>query len=243
MSSANRYLQDVFIPQYWQQNIEVMARNEAFGFTPIPEHINLNEVCVMKDYRKIRSDHTFSYGNKFYRIESPLKRSIAKQRIEIRTHNNKSFTAYFAGRRLAVSEVIEPTQPSMFDLDIRKKLDVLKLADELINVTEAARISGVSRDTIYRHRQILKNHGPEGLKRQMAKDHHHKNRADKNLEKTVVGFSLDNPHLGQSQASRQMKKIYKIDISPSGVRGIWLRAQMQTTALRPQKSNSMAVGS
>ncbi len=77
----------------------------------------------------------------------------------------------------------------------------------------------------------------------MAKDHHHKNRADKNLEKTVVGFSLDNPHLGQSQASRQMKKIYKIDISPSGVRGIWLRAQMQTTALRPQKSNSMAVGS
>ena len=238
--SANRYLQDVFIPQYWQENIEVMARNETSEFTPIPEHINLDDVCVMKDYRKIRNDHTFSYGNKFYLIESPLKRSIAKQRIEIRTHDNKGFTAYFAGRRLTVSEVIEPTKPSMFDLDIQKKLNVLKLADELSNVTEAARISGVSRDTIYRHRQILKTQGPEGLKRQITKNHHHKNRADKNLEKTVVEFSLDNPHLGQSQVSRQIKKVYEIDISPSGVRGIWLRAEMQTTALRLQKSNSMA---
>ena len=240
MDGANRHLQEVFIPQYWQENIEVMARNETSEFTPIPEHINLDDVCVMKDYRKIRNDHTFSYANKFYLIESPLKRSIAKQRIEIRIRDKEGFTAYFAGRRLAVSEVIEPTKPSMFDLDIQKKLDVLKLADELGNVTEAARISGVSRDTIYRHRQIIKNHGPEGLKRQITKDHHHKNRADKTLEKTVVEFSLDNPHLGQSQVSRQMKKVYKIDISPSGIRGIWLRAEMQTTALRLQKSNSMA---
>ena len=108
MYSANRHLQDVFIPQYWQENIEVIARNETSGFAPIPEHVNLDDVCVMKDYRKIRNDHTFSYGNKFYLIESPLKRSIAKQRIEIRTYDNEGFTAYFAGRRLVVSEVIEP---------------------------------------------------------------------------------------------------------------------------------------
>jgi hypothetical protein len=43
-----------------------------------------DDVCVQKEYRKIRNDHTFSYGNKFYLIESPLKHSIAKQKIEIR---------------------------------------------------------------------------------------------------------------------------------------------------------------
>jgi len=240
-SSANRYLQKVFIPQYWQKHIEVNARNESSEFTAVPEHINLDDVCVMKDYRKIRNDHTFSYGNKFYLIESPLKRSIAKQRIEIRTRDNNGFSAYFAGRPLKVSEVIEPTKPSLFDVDIQKKLDVLKLADELNNVSEAAKISGVSRDTIYRHRHILKTQGPEGLKRQVTKDHYHKNRADRTLEKTVIEFSLDNPHLGQSQVSRQMKKVFKIDISASGVRGIWLRAQMQTTALRLHKSNAMAI--
>ena len=239
MPGANAYLQSTFIPSFWHNHIQVVARSNVSEFTAIPEHINLDDVCVMKDYRKIRSDHTFSYGNKFYLIESPLKRSIAKQRIEIRTRDDQGFIAYFAGRRLAVSEVIEPTKPSMFDLDVQKKLDVLKLADTLNNVTEAARISGVSRDTIYRHRHILNQHGPQGLKRQITKDHHHKNRADRNLEKTVLEFSLDNPHLGQAQISRQMKKVYKIEISPSGVRSIWLRAQMQTTALRLQKSNSV----
>jgi len=37
----------------------------------------------------------------------------------------------------------------MFDLDIQKKLDVLKLADALNNVTEATRLSGVSHDTTF----------------------------------------------------------------------------------------------
>ena len=241
MDSANSYLQGTFIPRFWDKNIKVMPRNNTAEFTAVPEHINLDDVCVVKDYRKIRSDHTFSYGNKFYLIESPLKRSIAKQRIEIRTQDSKGFTAYFAGRRLAVSEVIEPTKPTMFDLDIQKKLEVLTLADELDNVSEAARISGVSRDTIYRHRRIIKEQGPEGLKRQITKDLHHKNRADKTLEKKVVELSLDNPHLGQCQVARQIKKVHKVDISASGVRNIWLREQMQTTALRLQKSNSMAI--
>ena len=239
MDSANRYLQGTFIPQFWDKNIKVMARNDTAEFTAIPEHINLNDVCVVKEYRKIRNDHTFSYGNKLYLIESPLKCSIAKQRIEIRTQDSNGFTAYFAGRCLAVSEVIEPTKPTMFDLDIQKKLDVLTLADELDNVSEAARISGVSRDSIYRLRRIIKEQGPEGLKRQITKDLYHKNRADKTLEKKVVELSLDNPHLGRGQISRQIKKLYKIDISATGVRNIWVRGQMQTIGLRLQKSNFM----
>jgi len=104
MDPANRYLQETFIPQYWQKQIQVNARSASSEFTALPAHIDLEEVCVMKDYRKIRNDHTFSYGNKFYLIESPLKRSIAKQRIEIRTRDNDGFSVYFAGRQLKVSE-------------------------------------------------------------------------------------------------------------------------------------------
>ena len=114
MDAANHYLQREFIPSVWDKTIRVVARNDAAEFTPVPEHIDLNDVCVMKDYRKIRSDHTFSYGNTFYLIESPLKRSIANQRIEIRTKDDNGFTAYFAGRRLEVSEVIEPTKNNGF---------------------------------------------------------------------------------------------------------------------------------
>ena len=240
MDSANRYLQDVFIPSFWRDQIEVMSRNEDSEFTPVPSHINLDDVCVVKDYRKIRSDHTFSYGNKFYLIESPLKHSIAKQKIEIRTGQDDGFEAYFAGRHLAVSEVIEPTKPSMFDLDIQKKLEVLELAEKLQNVSEAARLSGVSRDTIHRHRKLIKEGGVQALKRQIRVGHIHQNRTDQEVASTVVEFSLDNPHLGQVQVSNQLNKHYQIELSPSGVRNVWLRENMQTCALRLHKKESLS---
>ncbi|MBT6504282.1 MAG: helix-turn-helix domain-containing protein, partial [Deltaproteobacteria bacterium] len=155
MKSANKYLQDVFIPSFWHKHIEVTSRNDVSEFTTVPEHINLDDVFVLKEYRKIRNDHTFSYGNKFYLIESPLKHSIAKQKIEIRKYCDDGFIAYFAGRHLAISEVIEPTKPSMVDLEIQKKIDAIELAEKLQNVTEAARISGCSRETIYKNRRLL----------------------------------------------------------------------------------------
>jgi hypothetical protein len=53
----------------------------------------------------------------------------------------------------------------MEDLEIQKKMDVLALADKLGNVSEASRITGVSRDTIYRHRRLVKQGGKAALKR------------------------------------------------------------------------------
>lgn len=213
------------------------AQNSSSEFTSVPEHLNLDDICVQKEYRKIRNDHTFSYGNKFYLIESPLRHSIAKQKIEIRKQSGNHFTAYFAGRHLAVSEVIEPTKPSMFDLEIQKKIDAIELAEKLGNVSEAARISGCSRETIYKNRRLLKEKGPLALKRTYRPDIHHKNRTAKDIEDVVISFSLENPHLGQVQVSAQLKVNHQVEISPSGVRNIWLRADMQTMALRLQQAN------
>jgi len=239
MVNANRYLQDVFIPQFWQRKVQVNAKNQDSEFTLVPEHLNLDDICVQKEYRKIRNDHTFSYGNKFYLIESPLKHSIAKQKIEIRKTSINGFIVYFAGRHLTVSEVIEPTKLSMEDLEIQKKMDVLALADKLGNVSEAARISGISRDTIYRHRRLVKQGGKAALKRQLTQDHRHKNRTDEELEKLVINFSLQNPHLGQVQVSSQLKVNYGAEISANGVRYVWLRESMNTSALRVQRSQSL----
>ncbi len=52
MNSANRYLQDVFIPTFWHNHIQVISKNDASEFTLIPEHVNLDDVCVLKEYRK-----------------------------------------------------------------------------------------------------------------------------------------------------------------------------------------------
>ena len=238
MASANHYLQNVFIPQFWRQKIEVSAKGSDSEFTPVPEYANLNDIGVVKEYRKIRNDHTFSYGNKVYLIESPRKHSIAKQKIEIRKTHQSGFKAYFAGQCLIVSEVVEPTKISMEELTVQKKLDVLALADKLGNVSEASRLSGLSRDTIYRYRRLLKEGGADALKRQENPELRHKNRATEELEKLVVDFSLENPHLGQAQRSLQLKTNYSAEISPAGVRYIWLREQMNTAALRVERLQS-----
>ncbi len=107
--------------------------------------------------------------------------------------------------------------------------------NNLGNVTEASRLSGVSRDTIYRYRRLLKQGGIEALRHQETPGLRHKNRAVESLEKLVIDFSLQNPHLGQSQVSRQLQTTRDIEISPSGVRNIWLRANLQTMALRMQQ--------
>ncbi|ODS23072.1 hypothetical protein AB835_10730 [Candidatus Endobugula sertula] len=72
-------------------------------------------------------------------------------------------------------------------------------------MAEAARISGCSRETIYKNRRLIKENGPEALTRTFRKDMHHKNRTPKNIEKTAVQFSLKNPHLGQAQVSAYLK--------------------------------------
>lgn len=239
METANRYLQETFIPDYWDKQIRVSPQNTNCEFKPVPKGIDLDAIFVVKEYRKIRTDHTFSFGNKFYLIESPLRHSIAKQKIEIRTGHEDGFTAYFADRGLMVSEVIEPTKPTMVDLDIKKKLEVLELAERLDNVSEASRISGVSRDTIYRHRRLIREGGIQALKRQINEDHVHANRTDQETTAAIIEFSLDNPHLGQVQVSNHLKKSNHIDISASGVRAVWLRENMQTIALRMQKRSEI----
>ncbi|MDN3608843.1 ISNCY family transposase [Vibrio ostreicida] len=235
IAGANSYLQHVFIPQYWHKKLTVKSKALASEYKPLPAHINLDDICVAKVHRKIRNDHTFSYGNKFYFIESPIKHSIAHQKIEIRNVSNGKFDAYFAGRHLQISEVVEPTKAAMEDIEIQKKLDVLALADKLGNVTEASRLTGVSRDTIYRHRRLLKEGGIDALRRQETPNLRHKNRPDAELESLVIEFSLQNPHLGQVQVSRQLKAKYDVEISPNGVRLIWLRENMNTAALRLAK--------
>jgi len=232
MVSANAYLKHVFIPQFWQTHIQVKSKHQTSEFTPLAKYTNLDDICVIKELRKIRNDHTFSYGNKFYLIDSPLKHSIANQKIEIRNTSKQGFTAHFAGRKLNVSEVNEPSKLAIEDLEIQKKLAVLALVEKLGNVSAASRQSGVSRDTIYRHLKLVKQGGADALKRQETPNIRHKNCIDKVIEDAVIQFSLEHPHLGQHKVAIKISASLCVGVSPNGVRGVWLRHNMNTIKLR-----------
>jgi hypothetical protein len=72
IASANEYLKHVFIPQFWQSKIQVKSKHQTSEFTALSKHTNLDDICVIKEHRKIYNDHTFSYADKFYLIDSPL---------------------------------------------------------------------------------------------------------------------------------------------------------------------------
>ena len=142
----------------------------------------------------------------------------------------------------ALSGILGSTLDENIQGETQKKLDVLALADQLGNVSEASRLSGVSRDTIYRHRRLFKEGGADALRRQETPNLRHKNRTDVELEELVIDFSLNNPHLRQDQVSRQLKERYSANISPNGVRYIWLRENMNTAALRLDKVELLPKG-
>lgn len=238
---ANDYLKNQFIPNYWEKEIMIESQDNNSEYSKLPSHLNLDNILIQKEYRKIRNDHTFSFANTFYLIESDLKYSIAKQEIEIHLYPGNKFKAFFGGKELFISEIIEPTKPGLFEPEIQKKIDAIELSEKLNNVSEAARISGVSRQTIYKNKKLLKEKGALALKRTFDSNRRHKNRISEKLEEQIIEFSLKNPHLGQAQVSSHFKTKFNASISPAGVRNIWLRHDMQTMAKRLERKEEAAL--
>jgi hypothetical protein len=109
------------------------------------------------------------------------------------------------------------------------------------NVSEACRLSGVSRDTLYRYRKLMKQGGAEALKTPVNPNLYHGNRTDKDIASTIIDLSLQNPHLGQVQVANHMEEHFQIEISASGVRGVWLHEILQTCALRLHRKESLSI--
>ncbi len=101
--SANEFLQNQFLPNEYATKFKVVPENLVPGYQPLPPHIDLTEVFCLKEERICARDHTFSWNGQIYRIDSDLKHSIYKQKIEIRTYQNLSWKAFFAGKEIQVS--------------------------------------------------------------------------------------------------------------------------------------------
>lgn len=105
---------------------------------------------------------------------------------------------------------------------IRHKLGLLKLAEELGNISKACRIMGVSRDTFYRYQAARDAGGVDALFEVSRRKPNLKNRVDAVTEEAVVLFATEYPAYGQARTSNELRK-KGIFVSPSGVRSIWLR--------------------
>lgn len=114
---------------------------------------------------------------------------------------------------------------------INNRLGLLNLAEELGNISKACKVMGFSRDTFYRYRDAYDEGGVDALLETNRSKPNQKNRVDQVIEEAVVKFAFDEPAYGQTRVSNELRK-KGIDVSPCGVRSIWLRHDLEVFSKR-----------
>ena len=110
---------------------------------------------------------------------------------------------------------------------IKHKVGLLNLAAELGNVSRACKVMGFSRDTFYRYQSALASGGVDALIDANRKKPNLRNRVEEATETAVAAFAIEQPAFGQVRVSNELRK-RGIFVSPSGVRSIWLRRDLES---------------
>ena len=110
---------------------------------------------------------------------------------------------------------------------IKNKLGLLKLAETLGSVSQACKVMGYSRDSFYRFRDLYDTGGALALQDLSRRKPVPKNRVDTAIESEILGLAIDKPAYGQVRVSNELKK-RGMFVSPGGVRGVWLRNELET---------------
>lgn len=105
---------------------------------------------------------------------------------------------------------------------IRRKMNVVELAQTLGNISEACRNLGVSRQHYYDIKSAIAEDGIEGLLEKSRRRPRVANRLSPEIEEKILNYSLEFPTHGQKRVCNELKR-QGVNVSDGGVRGVWSR--------------------
>jgi len=123
----------------------------------------------------------------------------------------------------------------------RRKLSLLELAQEMGNVSRACKVMGYSRRQFYEIRRNYQTYGADGLiDRLPGARGPHPNRVAEDVETAILGHALEHPCHGPVRVAQDLA-MRGIQVSSSGVRGVWANPSLLTKherLLRQEKSTA-----
>ena len=104
MNEANKYLQDTFIPNYWEKNNTVSPTQSEQAYSPLDPFMELDKVLCIEETRVIGSDQTISYDGKKYVLEGSSM-NLGRYEAVIRTDFGGNTKFYVMENEVTATEL------------------------------------------------------------------------------------------------------------------------------------------
>jgi len=92
-------------------------------------------------------------------------------------------------------------------------------------------LMGFSRDSFYRFRDLYEKGGEAALIEMSRRVPNPKNRVAETVERRILDLAVEQPAWGHTRMANELAK-EGIRVSPTGVRGVWVRHDLTTMAKR-----------
>jgi hypothetical protein len=103
IAAANRFLEEVFLPQCWEQRFTVAARQAQDEHRPLRAEHRLAEILSVREPRSVASDYTVRWRGQLWAIpRDQVRAGLRGARIEVEQRLDQSLWARFRGSYLSL---------------------------------------------------------------------------------------------------------------------------------------------